>query len=225
MTLKASLQSAGYGLGPVLRDIELDLPAHGMCLIAGRNGMGKSTLLGTLMGLIPRVEGTVRIGGHDPYATALEDLARAGIALMPQDGGVFDELSVEENLRLTRSRSAAEEVLSILPGWEDRMRQPAGTLSGGERKVLGLARAIGQQPTILLTDEPTEGVWHEHLPTISAHLDALSNTALVVVVEQNLSNLLESADTVLVMERGTVVLAGNPQDVAADPAIEALLSL
>lgn len=223
--LKLDIKSVGYDMGTVLHDIRLDFTGPAMLLIAGRNGVGKSTLLRSVVGLVPRIEGDIRVAGFDPHNTAPDALARKGITLMPQEGGVFDDLTVEENLVLTKSRSMAEEVLEILPGWSERMRQRAGTLSGGERKILGLARALGQNPAVLLVDEPTEGVWHEFVPKITDLLAAHAQKALVVVVEQNLSNFVKAADYIVVLEQGTIALQGKPSDVASDPALEALLTL
>lgn len=224
MSMQISVRTVSYGHGPILQDIELTFPDTGIVLIAGRNGMGKTTLLRTIMGMMPEFDGAISVNGLDPYSVELETLARSGVAMMPQEGGVFDELSVEQNLQLTQSRESAEDVLSILHGWSRRMRQPAGTLSGGERKILGLARAVGQAPSVLLADEPTEGVWHERLNDISEKLSNLSQKALVLVVEQNLANFLSVADTVCVLERGMVALNGPPRDVAMDPELEKLLT-
>lgn len=223
--LSFKVNSVGYGVGTVLRDISLEFSGPGMLLIAGRNGVGKSTLMRSLVGLVPRVDGEIRIAGCNPLEMPSDALAREGITLMPQEGGVFDDLTVDENIILTKSRAAAEEVLEILPGWSERMRQKAGTLSGGERKILGLARAIGQDPSALLVDEPTEGVWHEFVPEVTNYLAQRAQKALVVVVEQNLSNFVEVADFIVVLEQGTIALQGKPSDVATDPALEALLTL
>lgn len=225
MDLNIDVKSVGYGMGTVLRNVSLDFAGPGMLLIAGRNGVGKSTLLRSVLGLVPHIEGEIRIAGLNPLDTASDALARSGITLMPQDGGVFDDLTVEENLILTKSRTMAEDVLEILPGWSERMRQRAGTLSGGERKILGLARAIGQDPSILLVDEPTEGVWHDFVPKVTDHLAKVARKALVVVVEQNLANFIDSTDFIVVLEQGTIALRGKPKDVASDPALEALLTL
>lgn len=223
--LSFKVKSVGYGLGTVLQDISLDFSGPGMLLIAGRNGVGKSTLLRSLLGLVPHVDGEIRIAGCNPREMSSDALARHGITLMPQEGGVFDDLTVEENLVLTKSRAAAEEILEILPGWSERMRQKAGTLSGGERKILGLARAIGQDPSVLLVDEPTEGVWHDFAPKVTDYLALHARKALVIVVEQNLSNFVAAADFIVVLEQGTIALEGKPGDVASDPALEALLTL
>lgn len=223
--IKVRIESAGYDMGSVLRELEFEFTGPGMLLVVGRNGAGKTTLLRTLVGLVPHMEGSVQLGGVNPFQTTADALARSGKTLMPQDGGVFDSLTVEENLRLTKSRGDAEAVLDILPGWTQRMRQRAGTLSGGERKILGLARAIGQQPSVLLVDEPTEGVWHELLPAITEHLARLAQHSLVVVVEQNLANFLQAADHVMVIEQGSIALQGAPGVVANDPALESLLTL
>lgn len=225
MRIEARIESAGYDMGSVLRELEFEFAGPGMLLIVGRNGAGKTTLLRTLFGLIPHMDGTVRLAGANPFQVTADALARSGNTFMPQDGGVFDTLTVEENLQLTRSRAAAETILGILPGWTHKMRQRAGTLSGGERKILGLARAVGQQPSIMLVDEPTEGVWHEHLPAITEHLAELARESLVVVVEQNLANFLQVADHVMVLEQGSIALQGVPSVVATDPALESLLTL
>lgn len=225
MRIEARIESAGYDMGSVLRELEFEFAGPGMLLVVGRNGAGKTTLLRTLFGLIPHMDGIVRMAGVNPFQVTADALARSGNTFMPQDGGVFDTLTVEENLQLTRSREAAETILGILPGWTQKMRQRAGTLSGGERKILGLARAVGQRPSILLVDEPTEGVWHELLPAITEHLAELARESLVVVVEQNLANFLQVADHVIVLEQGSIALQGVPSVVATDPALESLLTL
>lgn len=220
-----SVRSAGYLAGSVLRDIDLDLQGPGLWLFAGRNGMGKTTLLRTIVGLIPQFDGTISIDGLDPYTATLEQVFANGVTLMPQEGGVFDSLTIEENLKLVRSQEAAFDVLDVLPDLAKRRRQIAGTLSGGERKILGLARAIGQTPKVLLVDEPTEGVWHELCHSISEKLADLSKSAAVIVVEQNLAHFTVVADFITVLQGGTVAVHGPAASVAEDSAVTELLTL
>jgi branched-chain amino acid transport system ATP-binding protein len=144
---------------------------------------------------------------------------------MPQDQVVFPTLSVEENLQLglqalpRGERGGTDEAYELFPKLADRRRQQAGTMSGGERKMLGLARALLGRPELLVLDEPTEGVWHGVVEEILGALRAVAGRAAVLVVEQHLELALELAGSALVLGRGEVVMRGTPQQLRDDPQL------
>jgi branched-chain amino acid transport system ATP-binding protein len=202
--------TGGYGASQVLFGVSLEVPEQGAVAILGRNGAGKTTLLRTLLGYLPPTGGAVRLNGDDVTGLAPARLARLGVGYMPQDQVVFPTLSVEENLQVG---------LQALHKLADRRSQRAGTMSGGERKMLGLARAMLGRPRLLVLDEPTEGVWHGVVDEILQALRRYAAAAAVLIVEQHLDLALELADSAVVLQRGEVVLRGTPQQLRDDPQL------
>jgi branched-chain amino acid transport system ATP-binding protein len=217
--------AGGYGASQVLFGVSLTVPEQGAVAILGRNGAGKTTLLRTLLGYLPPTAGTVRLRGEDVTAVAPAKLVRRGIGYMPQDQVVFPTLTVEENLQLglqalpKRERGSTGEAYALFPKLADRRRQQAGTMSGGERKMLGLARALLGRPHLLVLDEPTEGVWHGVVDEILQALRRYAATAAILIVEQHLDLAMELAQTAVVLQRGEVVMQGAPQELRGDPQL------
>lgn len=153
----------------------------------------------------------------------MEKRARDGLGYVPQDDAIFSGLTVSENLRLgasfSKNDAGIEEVLSIFPKLGKRLGQAAGTLSGGERKMVAIGRAILGRPKLLMLDEPTEGVWIGVIEEIAEQLIRLSTSMSVVLVEQHIELAMKVAQTAYVMERGRVVLSGPVADVKEDPAL------
>jgi len=202
--------SGGYEASQVLFKLTFGIPKTGVTAIVGRNGAGKSTLMQTIMGFIEPTMGTISFEGKDITHSSTYARSRLGIGYVPQDRPVFSELSVRENLLIGASclpkkeRSNLEPVLNIFPKLADRLDQKAGTMSGGERKMVGIARALIGQPTLLVMDEPTEGVWHGVVDEIRDHLIEYSRTRAILVVEQNLDFTIAMASQVLLLERGII---------------------
>jgi branched-chain amino acid transport system ATP-binding protein len=210
--------SAGYGASQVLFDVSFTMPATGTVAVVGRNGAGKTTLLRTLMGYHSATSGTVRFAGSDVSSKSPSSRVRSGMGYVPQDGPVFPNLTVRENLIMGASiaprgeRKDIQKALDLFPKLADRLDQKAGTMSGGERKMVGIARALLGQPTLLIMDEPTEGVWHGVVDEIRLRLDEYSRDHAVLLVEQNLEFALAVAQWVILLELGEVVMQGSPED-------------
>lgn len=215
--------SAGYGRSQVLFDVSLAGKPYGAIAILGRNGAGKTTLMKSIMGELQLTGGTVRVGGHDLTRMPTERRVRLGLGYVPQEYAVFGRLSVRENLAVgmlvSRDRAALERILSVFPKLKDRLDQTASTLSGGERKMLAIGRALLANPTILLLDEPTEGVWIGVIEEISERLRQLAREICIVLVEQHLDLALGVADYAYVLDRGRVALEGPSAMVRGDPRL------
>jgi len=217
-----------YGHSQVLFDITLAAPRHGAVAVLGRNGAGKTTLLKTIVGELTARSGTIAIDLHDISRLPTERRIRLGLGYVPQEHAVFDRLSVRENLEvaalLHRDRSPIDQVLARFPKLGQRLAQPAGTLSGGERKMLAIGRAILSRPKLLLLDEPTEGVWSGVIEEIAERLRELIKDIAVVIVEQHLELALSLADYAYVLDRGRVALEGRASVVRKDPKLLQLLA-
>jgi branched-chain amino acid transport system ATP-binding protein len=218
--------SAGYGAVPVLHDVSFEVPPASIVAVLGANGAGKTTLLRALSGLVPLTAGTVRLAGRDLAAVPVPRRVRLGLAHVPEDRGVVQELTVAENLRLgglwrasaarwgaarraarTEVARATARVYELFEPLARRRDVPAQQLSGGERQMLALGRALVAAPRLLLLDEPSLGLAPKvvtHLMTVLAELRAATGLA-VLLVEQNVHTALSIADTGVVMALGRVV--------------------
>jgi branched-chain amino acid transport system ATP-binding protein len=214
---------AGYGRSQVLFDVALCAPRVGGVAILGRNGAGKSTLLKTLIGEIRPISGAIRFDGADSTGEPTERRVRRGMAYVPQEHAVFGRLSVRENLSLgaltQKDKSGIDMVLEFFPKLGQRLSQQAGTLSGGERKMLAISRALLSRPRLLLLDEPTEGVWIGVIEEIAERLALLTREMSVVLVEQHVELALRLTDHAYVMDRGRVALEGPAKQIRDDPRL------
>ena len=214
---------AGYGRSQVLFDVTLCAPRSGGVAILGRNGAGKSTLLKTLIGEIRPISGTIRFDGTDSTGEPTERRVRRGMAYVPQEQAVFGRLSVRENLALgaltQNDRSGIDMVLEFFPKLGQRLAQQAGTLSGGERKMLAISRALLSRPRLLLLDEPTEGVWIGVIEEIAERLALLTREMSVMLVEQHVELALRLTDYAYVMDRGNFALEGPAKQIRDDPRL------
>ena len=219
---------AGYGHVEVLHGINLSVPEGTAVAIVGPNGAGKTTLMGAVMGLLPRSGGEVRYLG-EPAGTT-EALVMAGAVLVPEQRALFADMSVEDNLLLgfyPRRRAGERdtgpgmrEVFAIFPHLQSRRRQLAGTLSGGERQMLALGRALMGRPRLLLLDEPSLGLAPLIVREIYRVLIDLRRRGLsMLLVEQNVRAALQASDYGYVLEMGEVVAEGTSADLARDPRI------
>jgi branched-chain amino acid transport system ATP-binding protein len=221
--LDVSNLCAGYGRSQVLFDMSFRVPATGGVAILGRNGAGKTTLLKTIAGEIKPMSGHISFAGHNVTAATPEQRARAGIGHVPQEHAIFAKMTVRENLLLggggAPDKRAVDEMLDFFPKLGARMGQTAATLSGGERKMLAISRALLGRPKVIMLDEPTEGVWIGVIEEIADRLAELAKRMCVILVEQHVELALRVADHAYVIDRGTIALEGPSDQVRDDPAL------
>jgi branched-chain amino acid transport system ATP-binding protein len=214
---------AGYGRSQVLFDVSMSVPWRGGVAVLGRNGVGKTTLMKAIVGELATMNGEVFFNGRDITRDQTEERVRKGIGYVPQEHAVFARLSVRDNLAVgslpNRDPTAIDRVLSIFPKLGQRLDQPAGTLSGGERKMLAIGRAVLGDPRLLLLDEPTEGVWVGVIEEITERLVELTREIAVVIVEQHLDLALQVTRYAYVLDRGRVALQGASDDVRCSPEL------
>jgi branched-chain amino acid transport system ATP-binding protein len=216
--------SAGYGPTRIIEDISFSVKAGDRLAVLGRNGMGKTTLLATLMGLTTRHGGEIRIGDQDVTAKRTSARADLGIGYVPQTRDIFASLTVEENLRTGlkgRPASALDEAYAMFPRLRERRGNYGKQLSGGEQQMLSMARTLLGKPSILLLDEPLEGlapVICDELMALLAKL-AATNEVTIILVEQQIERALDFASSVMVMERGRTSWSGAPDVLTADRAL------
>ena len=216
--------SASIGKIPVLRGVDLSVGAGETVALLGRNGVGKTTTLRTILGLLAQTGGEVRYNDQDLRKLPAHQLAALGLGYVPQGRGLFPLLSVEENLFLGLKRRPTDavrtEVFAHFPQLEERRHQRAGTLSGGEQQMLALARCLAMQPTLIMLDEPTEGIMPRLVTQIRKEIAGIAQRGIsVLLVEQNLNTALKLADRIYLMERGQIVYEATPVELKAEPAI------
>lgn len=213
----------GYGRSQVLFGLGLRVPRTGGVAILGRNGAGKTTLLKTLIGELRPSAGAVRLDAGDILTADTETRVRRGMGYVPQEHAVFARLTVRENLMLgalaQRPRASLDLALDVFPKLGQRLGQQAGTLSGGERKMLAISRALLGRPRLLMLDEPTEGVWIGVIEEIGDRLRLLAREMAILIVEQHIELALKLADHAYVIDRGTVALEGPSGAIRDDPRL------
>ena len=213
--------SGGRGTNVVFRDLDLDVRAGTVLALLGPNGAGKTTLLLTLAGLLPARAGTALVDGQTLRNGNAVAANRAGVVLVPDTRSLFTTLTVEENLEVARSKDgmAPRELLDVFPALDKRWRLRAGALSGGEQQMLAMARALIQQPKVLLVDEMSMGLAPLVVETLfdTVRTIASDHGAAIVLVEQHVKLALEVADEAAVLNRGLIVLRGAAADLATDP--------
>lgn len=218
---------AGYEGPNVINDIALEIQAGETIAILGPNGAGKTTLLRTLAGLRPARAGKIRLSGRDVTRDAAYVRARRGIGLVPENRGVFGRLTVSENLRISRRRGSTvttDAVLEMFPVLRHRADQQAGTLSGGERQMLGLARALLCQPSLLLLDEPSLGLAPTIVDLVFEHIAQIATSQrTTLIVEQNAAKALAVADRVHLLTRGAIVWSGTAEEARSKDLAEQYL--
>ncbi len=224
--------TSGYGSASVLHNISLDLNEAQILAVLGKNGMGKSTLLKTIMGFVEPMSGEVTFDGNDVTGNAPHLMARAGIAHAPQEQTLFQDLTVEDNLRLgvpsdrlLRERLSGIEVM--FPRMIERLKQYAGTLSGGEQKMLLMSRALISQPKIMLVDEISEGLQPTMVDRMGEALRYARDELgiAILLVEQHLSFAMSIADRVAIMKLGEIVEDGTPDELVKTDGLAAHLAV
>ena len=222
---------AGYGQSRVVHGVDLSVAQGEIVAVMGRNGMGKTTLFKTLVGVLPAMQGSIGIGGKDLSRMESFQSVRNGIAYVPQGRMIFPTLTVEENIRTgLRGRALADavpgEIYALFPVLHEMRRRRGGDLSGGQQQQLAIARALVTNPKVLMLDEPTEGIQPSIIKDIARSLleiRQLRNLA-IVVSEQVLSFTLQIADRLIVIDRGRFVLE-SPRAQADEASISRYLSV
>jgi urea transport system ATP-binding protein len=209
--------SFSYGMVQALREVNMSMPTARVTCVMGRNGVGKTTLLKTIMGLLRQTSGAVMLAGNDVSRLPANRRARSGLALVPQGRQIFPKLTVEENLRIglearpDKRRAIPPEVYELFPVLKTMSRRMGGDLSGGQQQQLAIARALVGDPKVLLLDEPTEGIQPNIIQQIGAVLRRLvaERNMTVVLVEQYLDFVREFGQYFYIMDRGRVVAEGQ----------------
>jgi branched-chain amino acid transport system ATP-binding protein len=220
---------AGYGRAEVLHGIDLQAPQGSVITVIGPNGAGKSTLLNALMGVLPS-QGSIEFNGQPISALSLEERVMLGIALVPEKRELFGSMPVQDNLILGAFRQVRlgnkawrdqlDVVYQLFPRLAERSHQAAGTLSGGERQMLAVGRALMSRPTLLMLDEPSLGLAPLVVREIFRTIDALRSTGVTtLLVEQNARAALETADYGYVLEMGDMSVQGPARELATDPRV------
>ena len=223
--------TAGYGRRAIVESVDLTVAAGEIVALIGHNGAGKSTLLKALFNLVPERSGAIALDGRDVTALPPQRLLAAGLAYVPQEHSVFPQLTIAENLRmgayliddaaLYRTRRAS--VLRLFPQLEERGDQLAGTLSGGEQRILEIARTLLMDPKVILLDEPSIGLAPRTIRTVFATIRTLKEQGkAVLVVEQNVKQALETADRACVLELGRIALTDRAAALIGDGRVTRL---
>ena len=214
---------SGYGAVQVLFDLSFNAKAGEIICIMGRNGAGKTTTLKTIMGLLPLSAGKITLNGTDLSSIAPHKISQQGIAYVPQGRRLFSELSVAQNLEVgllhtPDKAQTREELLTLFPRLRDRLKQQANTLSGGEQQMLAMARALAIKPSVLLLDEPTEGLQPSMIDLIRDVVIKMKEQKLaVVLVEQRVDAVLNIADQVVFVENGRGLETTDTEALRAEP--------
>ena len=220
--LSAERLAVAYGDSQVLWNVDLTVSSGQVTCLMGRNGVGKTTLLKAVMGLIPVRAGRITFDGADVTGWSPDRRARAGIGYVPQGREIFPHLTVGENLRVSmlgcRRAAAMDDVIDVFPALGKLLARKGGVLSGGEQQQLAIARALLTRPKLLILDEPTEGIQPSIIIEIEDAIRRIKDELglAVLLVEQYLDFAERLADAYVVMEKGAVVAAGATRDLAAD---------
>jgi urea transport system ATP-binding protein len=226
MKLSVNGLAASHGRTPVLFGVSVEVAEGGRCCVLGRNGVGKTSLMNTVMGVLPARAGTVMLDDRDITALTPWERVRAGLGYIPQERSGFAHLTVAENLRVVHEacrgagRGEIDEVLDLFPRLRPLLKRPAGFLSGGQRQQLAIARALLTKPRILLLDEPTEGIQ----PSIVAEIEEsilqfhARDGLGILLAEQYVELALRLADSYVVLEAGAVVAEGETATLSAADA-------
>lgn len=227
--LKVENLNQYYGGSHILRGLSFEVPVGKVTTLLGRNGVGKTTLLKTLMGLVPSATGSIHFDGHDITRAPSYKRVSAGIGFVPQGREIFPRLTVEENLLMglaTKPRGTAipARIFDMFPVLRQMMGRRGGDLSGGQQQQLAIGRALAFGPKLLILDEPTEGIQPSIIKDIERAIRSLAETGemAILLVEQYYDFARALADQYLLMERGEIVMRGSGADMDTDGVRQAL---
>ena len=217
----------------ILRKVSLEVGAHEVVCLVGRNGAGKTTTLRTIMGFLRPRSGRIELGGQPIHGRRAHEIAMLGVGWAPEESGIFGDLSVAENIEIatwTRpsARPAAvrvEQAYEVFPKLRGYRARGGAQLSGGERKMLSIARALALDPELLLLDEPFEGLAPAIIPAIANSIAAIAQKLgrAILIAESNIHHVPEYTARLYVIERGEIVFAGRPNDARRDPALARII--
>ncbi len=226
--LKLSGVNAYYGLSHVLQAVDLEVDKGEVVALLGRNGAGKSTTLSTIMGIVKKRSGSIMYNGVNLIELPPSDILRTGIGYVVESRGIFHNLSVQENLRMGYMcgkekwsfNEFKDTVIELFPRLGERLRNLGKKLSGGEQQMLALARAMGAKPSLLMVDEPTEGLSPEYVDRIQSTISVLNSRGVsILLVENNIKVALALAKTVYFIEKGRILYKGSSMEVKENPSI------
>ena len=220
--LELSGVTAGYGKIPIIREIDLRVERGETLAVIGPNGSGKSTLAKTVVGLTTFFSGSIKFDGLDVTSLPPDRRALLGIGYLPQTGNVFPDLTVQENLEMggyhlkgAELRLKTAEVLELFPELRDRLDQKAGTMSGGERQMVAMARLLMMSPKLVILDEPSAGLAPKLVERVYQKIDAMRAMGMtIVLIEQHALKALKHSDRTVVMVGGRIALAGASEEVS-----------
>ena len=216
--------TASYGESAVLRGVDLVVHRGAVTTVMGRNGVGKSTLLRTIMGLVKVQSGSIRLGELALARLTSFKIARAGIGYVPQGRGIFPNLSVLENLNIgtqgKRDTEREDYVFDCFPRLKERLKQSGNTLSGGEQQMLAIARCLMMRPKLIILDEPTEGIMPLLVSQIRREIHRINQSGVsILLVEQNVETALKLCPRVFLMEKVVVVYSGTSSELKTNTEI------
>ena len=221
-----SLQDVHVHIGKlhILQGVSLEVKPGESAALLGRNGVGKTTTLRSIMGLASRSRGVIEFDGSDLARCAPHMIPRKGIGYVPQGRGIFPTLSVLENLCIglpgRRNPEREEYVFSCFPRLKERLKQAGNTLSGGEQQMLAIARCLMMRPKLIILDEPTEGIMPRLVSQIRREIHRINQTGVsILLVEQNVETALKLCPRVFLMEKGTIVYSGASHELKSQPEI------
>lgn len=208
----------------ILQGVNLEVKAGESAALLGRNGVGKTTTLRAIMGLVAKSAGAIHFDGADLSACAPHQIPRKGIGYVPQGRGIFPGLTVLENLCIgvtgKPDATLEEYVFTCFPRLKERLKQQGSTLSGGEQQMLAIARCLMMRPKLIILDEPTEGIMPRLVSQIRREIHRINQTGIsILLVEQNVETALKLCPRIFLMEKGTVVHSGAAQELKSQPEI------
>ena len=216
--------SVSYDGSRILRSVSLNVPDRALVCLMGRNGVGKTTTLKAITGLVRSDEGTITLGGKNLSSEKAEQRARSGLGYVPQGRDIFPNLTVWENLKISlvvhgaKANGQVDRVLELFPVLKEMLKRKGGVLSGGQQQQLAIARALLTNPRVLILDEPTEGIQPNIIDQIGETLLKIKKEGQIsiLLVEQYLDFCLEVADTFYIMDRGSIVVDGPISELSED---------
>lgn len=233
MGLRTEKLTAGYGDITVLREVSLNVDVGEIVGILGRNGMGKTTLIRCLAGLIVPTAGSIIFNDQDVTALQPYERARRGFTTIVQGRGVFPQMTVAENLEMGRIASGRggenrlDEVLTYFPRLQERMDQQAGTMSGGEQQMLAIGRGLMANPKLMLLDEPSDGIMPSLVTQIAEILVQINQreNMTIIIVEQNVPMVFKMSKHCLILEKGRIVAEGAPNELSSSNIMQEYLAI